>query len=152
MEDSKKKKNSRTGNRGAFSECVFLACVVHVCVCVCGRVCMFWDKTRNQSLRFLRVCVPGTCRSFTSCPSSLNNWSQSVRAKPEPLTEDRVRGLRFIQLNRFFFSWKPRNERCCLWRISWINLNFLGISKKKSVPVYVRADGCGFKTSQKMQI
>lgn len=65
--------------QGSFSECVFC------CFCVSGWVCMFWDK---HIIRILRVCVPGTCL-FTSCPLSLNNWSQSVRAKqPEPLTED----------------------------------------------------------------
>lgn len=57
-----------------------------LCVCVCGCECVHvLRQTHNQNLRFLRVCVPGTC-SFTSCPLSLNNWSQSVRAKPEPLT------------------------------------------------------------------
>lgn len=81
--------NSRAGNRGAFSECVCFG-VLFVCVCGCPWVSVHVLRHKhNQNLRFLWVCVPGTC-SFTSCPLSLNTWSQSV--KGETRTTDRGRG------------------------------------------------------------
>lgn len=79
--DYRKKKKLLQGNWQIFFFFLIFSFCLFGCSCaaVCAWVCMFRDRELIRIVRFLRVCVPGTC-CFTSCPSSLNNRSQSERA------------------------------------------------------------------------
>lgn len=92
---------------------------------VCSRVCVFVHvlrkkKTPHNPSRLLWVCVPGTCCCFTSCPLSLNNWSQSVRAKPEPLRDDAQAQIQ-ESFTSFFVS---KNNKSKSFSIKTNNLTF----------------------------